>query len=62
MLDFDMTFVIVIGLIAALIGVVNVVAKKIGNVIRVGGEEDRPDPIPTDFDPPEHLFEQGGDL
>jgi hypothetical protein len=43
MSDVRIAYVIVIGLILMLAAIVNVGAKKIGRVICVGGESDKPD-------------------
>ena len=41
MLDFYIALVIVIGLIFVLGSIINVAVRKIGNVICIGGDEDR---------------------
>ena len=54
MFDFDMACVIVIGLIAVIAGVVQAGIRKIGDVLRIVGDEDRPDHDPSD--PPDDFF------
>jgi hypothetical protein len=59
MLDFIVTCVLLLLLVGSLVlisGIITAVIRKIVTVIRIGGEEDRPD-----YDTPED-FEQRGDL